>query len=381
MRDRLRIALSACLAVVLLLTSLPGASKADAGWEISEQTVSARFSESLDVALGVQHEQTITEVVLFYGRVGDRIVRRIYPPFRPGEQVQVVYSEPLERGQFAPGTDLRIWWQLEDSSGSVYKTPESRLLYTDENHDWQSISGDGATLYYYDVRRSRASSWLDTAEGALDRIASEIGLSPLEEISIYVYRNEADMRPAVATRSDDYDARVTTLGVAVDERTLIVLAAQDALEQTMAHELSHIVVGMATDNPYAGLPRWLDEGLAMLAEGELPAQNAIALRLAIAADELLSVRSMTSYSGRPDQVDLYYGECYSVVNYLIEEYGRDKMRELLDVFSEGILQDDALRRVYGLDVDELDARWRESLGLKRRGELPPVPMVAAMVPI
>jgi hypothetical protein len=44
--------------------------------------------------------------------------------------------------------------------------------------------------------------------------------------------------------------------------------------------LSHIVVGLATKNPFGDLPRWLDEGLAMYAEGELPARNRRALEQA-----------------------------------------------------------------------------------------------------
>ena len=43
-----------------------------------------------------------------------------------------------------------------------------------------------------------------------------------------------------------------------------------------------------------------------------------------------------------------------------------KMAELLRVFREGVLQEEALRRVYGFGLEELDAQWRQSLGLKPR---------------
>ena len=364
------------LAVILFIGATPAVAQST--WTLLDQQASARFSQSLDVSLHVRADERITDVILFYGRAGDRIVRRIYPSFQIGSELTLEHSETLERGQFAPGTALRIWWRLTNASGNVFETPVKTIQYTDEAHDWRSVQGDRVTLFYYGVRESKAVSWLTDAESALDQIQSEIGLRPSSDVSIYVYRNETDMSPALAMRSDDYDARVTTLGVAVDEDTLIVLGSQPDLALTMAHELSHIVVGMATDNPYAGLPRWLDEGLAMLAEGELPRQNAQALQRGIANDALLSVRSMTSYSGQASQVDLYYGECYSVVDFLIESYGHETLTALLDTFADGTSQNDALEHAYGFDVQELDARWRESLGLDRRSSTAaPVDRVSA----
>ncbi|MGQ9715879.1 MAG: peptidase MA family metallohydrolase, partial [Anaerolineae bacterium] len=79
---------------------------------------------------------------------------------------------------------------------------------------------------------------------------------------------------------------------------------------------------------------------------------------------LISVRSLSGYTGDPEQVDLYYAEVYSVVQFLLERYGRDRMRELLERFREGTYQEEALRQVYGLSLDELDAAWREWLGAR-----------------
>ncbi|MFQ5812743.1 MAG: peptidase MA family metallohydrolase, partial [Anaerolineae bacterium] len=53
----------------------------------------------------------------------------------------------------------------------------------------------------------------------------------------------------------------------------------------------------------------------------------------------------------------------------LKTYGKEKMSELLEVFKEGSLADDALMQVYGFDQDELDAQWRESMGTSPRGEV------------
>ena len=63
----------------------------------------------------------------------------------------------------------------------------------------------------------------------------------------------------------------------------------------------------------------------------------------------------------PNLATLSYAESYTVVDYLITTYGKDKMLELLETFREGASYDGALTEVYGFDTSGLDQRWREYL--------------------
>lgn len=334
------------------------------------------FSESLTFTLQVESDIPITDVILFYGREGIPLVRRIYPSFTPGTQVFIRHTEELERGQYAPGTVMRTWWQLELKDGTTFKTEVHTFEYTDDNQDWRTLSSEKAIIHYYGRSKPLAETLLQRAEESIARLQKEIGVSVERPVHIYLYENQQDMRVALPVRSEGFDSRVLTLGVAVSEDTLLLLGAHRDVEQTLAHEISHLIVGMATDNPYTDLPRWLDEGLAMYAEESLPLDNRRALERAIRDDRLLSIRSMSSYSGQAGQVDLFYGQAYSVVAFLLREYGREKMSALLEVFAQGSLQEEALRQVYGFGLDELDALWRQSLGLSpRRPVVTPTPAV------
>jgi hypothetical protein len=51
---------------------------------------------------------------------------------------------------------------------------------------------------------------------------------------------------------------------------------------------------------------------------------------------------------------------------LLDTYGREKMVALLQEFKQGAYQEDALQKVYGFGLDELDRQWRKSLGLGPR---------------
>ncbi len=364
----LRLRAWAWLAILLLLAGplVPLTARAQGELVSFQAGASYRFSQSLSFWAEVVADEPIYEVVLFYGREDARLVRRVYPSFTPSVRLRTEHDLLLDPGQYAPGTRLRYWWRFVLASGAQVETPPESLVYTDDSHDWQILSAGRVDLHWYGARSAQAESLLQLANEALARIEEEIGIASDRQIQVYVYASERDMRPALTTRSDDYDARVTTLGVVVAEDTLVLLGSHPDVERTLAHELSHIVVGLATDNPYAGLPRWLDEGLAMHAEQDLPKGNERALANAIRQDALLSVRSMSSYSGRAEEVDLFYGASHSVVTFLLDTFGQDKMRELLQVFAQGTLQETALRQVYGFGLDELDARWRVSLGLAPR---------------
>ncbi len=363
-------AIASLVSVILLLLGGPilggPGVQAQAAIRIVAATEGYSFSESLSFALEAQSATPIVEVILFYGMVDEPLVRRIYPDFVPGTDIQINHTERLEPGQFAPGTMLRTWWQIKTEERASLKTEVRVFEYTDTSQQWRALQGAQVDIFWYGRDEKGARDLLGKAEAALERLRSEMGVPIAERIRIYIYNSQRDMQPALSPRSEGYDDRVTTLGVAMGHDTLLLLGTHRDVESTLAHELSHIVVGIATDNPYADLPRWLDEGLAMYAEGTLPVGNQRALDDAIENDALLSIRSMTSYSGQASQVDLFYGEAFSIVDWMLRDLGQDKMQQLLMVFREGVRQEQALQRVYGMGLDQLDNSWRASLGLGPR---------------
>jgi hypothetical protein len=357
--------LAAVLCVLLCLQGVPAVGAASP-ITVTRRQQSYVFSTSLTFDLQANAGSRITDVVLFYGQQGVPLVRRIYPSFTPGTQIVVKHIEKLEAGQYSPGTILRTWWQISTEDGGVLTTDEATLVYNDDKQNWKQIHGAQVDYYWYGQDEAKAKDLAKRADDAIAHLATDTGVTLSKRVRIYAYNSQNDMRIALAKRSTGYDEQIMTLGQASGQDVLLLLATHRDVNQTIAHELSHIVVGIATDNPYTDLPNWLNEGLAMYAEGKLPSGNQSALEAGIRADTLLSIRSMSSYTGQASQVDLFYGEAYSIVDYMLKTYGRDKMQRLLGVFAEGTLQEEALQRAYGLGLDDLDNGWRASLGLKPR---------------
>jgi hypothetical protein len=97
----------------------------------------------------------------------------------------------------------------------------------------------------------------------------------------------------------------------------------------------------------------------MYSEGLLSPQYSNPLQQAVSGNSLFSVRSITSpFSAYTDKSVLSYAESFSLVDFLISQYGAEKMRELLSTFEQGITYDGAFMKVYGFDMDGLDALWR-----------------------
>jgi hypothetical protein len=133
-------------------------------------------------------------------------------------------------------------------------------------------------------------------------------------------------------------------------------------KKALVHELTHLVVRQATFSPYGQLPLWLDEGLATYNEGELDPVLRSYLEEAILKDELISVRSLCSpFSAYSEKAYLSYAQSYSLVEYLLDNYGQDKMLDLLALLKQGSTYDEALTEVYGFDMNGLDACWRATL--------------------
>ncbi len=367
--------------LVFLLSVAP--AWAQEGFKVEVNEYSYEFAQSIDFRLVAEASKPIKRVFLIYTLGQSGVIHKQAPEFSPGTFVEASWKWKIGRGDLAPGTVIKYYWRLEAEDGTVFKTEPISFRYEDNRFKWRSLQSGPVTLYWYEGTEDSARALLESAVRTLERLREEIGIEFLDPVNIYVYASRSDMRSAVPSHSQVFDEATVTLGIALSEDTMVVLGTAPNVESIIAHELSHLVVGKLVESPLASpLPRWLDEGLAMYAEGELPARNALALEEAIREDKLISVRSLSGYVGDPEKVDLFYAEAYSLVEFLLKEYGKEKMHELLNEFASGATQEEALEKVYGLSLDELDARWREYLRERiRPSDRPSAPSLPCPAPL
>lgn len=120
------------------------------------------------------------------------------------------------------------------------------------------------------------------------------------------------------------------------------------LAPVLRHEVTHAVV---YDLSHGLAPRWLQEGLAQECEGkELQQGRPPPLR------DLLGIPNS---AGEPVwmSVAVFYPASHSLVRYLLETWGWDRMRAFLKGLGEGRPVEDALASVYGWDLVTLERKW------------------------
>jgi hypothetical protein len=204
---------------------------------------------------------------------------------------------------------------------------------------------------------------MSAVQQALARLSQDTGAQLEKPARLYIYASTRDYQGALIF-PQEWTGAVTYAGY----DTIAFGISTSNLnwgKRAIAHELSHLVTHQMVFNPYNDLPTWLGEGLAMYTEGPLEASYASYLKRAISTNSLISVRSLASpFSALSELATQSYAESFSIVEFLISQYGQNKMLALLNTFRQGSGWDAALVKVYGFDMDGLDKLWREYVAKK-----------------
>ncbi len=360
------------LVICLSLVMLPAVAQAQSEIRILDSWAEVEFPLSFRFNLSVESDVNITDIRLHYAvdrQSFAQVTSEVYVEFVPSAVVETSWTWDMRRtGGLPPGAAVVYWWTVEDADGNRTGTVPVQVYFDDERYSWQSRTEGEVTIYWYEGEQDFIEEIVLTVQQALTWLAEDTGAYLKERVEIFVYGSSLALRGAMIFPQE------WTGGVAFTRYGTIAIGIApynlDWGKKALRHELTHLVIHQMTLNPYIDLPTWLDEGLAVYSEGELGLEFANSLNRAIAEDRLISVRSLSSsFSADTEQALLSYAQSYSLVEFLISNYGRDKMLELLNIFREGSSYDDALMKVYGFDMDGLDTLWRDYVTMPEPAEI------------
>jgi hypothetical protein len=335
---------------------------------VTASEVDVNFPSQAVFTLEAESSVDIVDVRLYYQV--DRmnyveVTSEGWASFTPANEVVANWIWDMSNASLPPGAEVTYWWMIKDAAGNQLETSTEIMHFDDDRYTWQSLTGtisqsSGLTLFWYEGDDSFAQELMNACQEGLGKLTQDIGAYPERPIKIYIYASTSDLRGAMVYSQE------WTGGVAFADFSIIAISISPAEldwgKRALVHELTHLVVHQATFSPYGQLPVWLDEGLAMYSEGELEPDFRSCLEGAIMEDELISVRSLCSpFSAYSEKACIAYAQSYSIVEYLLDNYGQDKMLDLLAVLTQGNTYDGALTEVYGFDIDGLDALWRATL--------------------
>ncbi len=347
------------------------------------------FPTSVTFKADLESSTDIAKVKLHYGTVQDtcgNVSALALPDFTPGTDASVEWTWDMRQsGSLVPGATLWWYWEIVDSQGNSGFSDVLEQTWIDDIHPWKTLSEDKIRLHYYYDDAEYGETLKDAAVSALERLNEDIGMTTQDPIDLYIYSTNEDLQEAIL-----YEPGWTG-GLAYSEFNVLLIGIEPYnLEwgmRTEAHEMTHILAGDYTFSCMTSSPTWLVEGLAVYGEGGPEPMEADHFNQAVEENTVLSFNVLSGgFSEDPDQADLSYSQSYYMVTYLIENYGKDKMLELLDAIKNAGELNESLQSAYGFDVAGFEKEWRAYYDLPALDEVTaaatPLPtIIPTIIPI
>jgi hypothetical protein len=133
------------------------------------------------------------------------------------------------------------------------------------------------------------------------------------------------------------------------------LRGEQADGEVVAHELTHIFLGK-TVRPGLVIPDWFNEGLAQYAAGS--AEPTLELIYRMSAGEILTLPALSEIDAlQSTNRELATLQGLAVVRFLVDEFGEQRLWQLVDDLRYARTFNQALMDAYGYTDLELSDRW------------------------
>ncbi len=369
----LRRGATVALLLALLLVSLAPAAALAAEPTFGQPSATAPLGDPLTITSTISGDDiAAVEALVRLAGKPTTVVLEAQPGDAPNswsvsEQMDIATSALcacIASGESAPNTRFEYQFRVRAADGSVTVGPVGQGIVEDQRFEWRTLIDDQVRVHWYSGTDAFAQSAATVANEAIDRASELLGTSLAQPVDLFVYDTEEDLRSALSPNRENIagqaHAAIQTMFVLIpgDE------SASDFAGTLVAHELTHLVFGAATDNPYSGVPRWMDEGVAVyLSEGYNSywssfVSQAVADRTLIPLDGLRGL-----FPSSRDEFFLAYAESVAAIDFFIRTYGEQKLWDLVRGYARGITDDDAFVDATGADLATFNTAWFASLGL------------------
>jgi hypothetical protein len=307
----------------------------------------------------------------------------VTPVSLPGPGGPVLRFElPTPSGGLIPNTLVQLAFRVTLADGSTVTGPFARVRYDDTRYDWQTITGTLIRVHWVDGGRDFGQGALAIAETAVKKAATLLGVTESDPIDFFVYTDRTAFYDVLGPA-----ARENVGAVAFPEiRTVIAnITATDPNDPVVGiyipHELTHVVFGDATGNPYHAPLHWLNEGLAVYLSQGYDSGSRQGVEAAVADHSLMPLSALSGqFPTSADRFGLAYDEAVSAVDFMVRAYGRDAVVKLIRTYASGVTDDAAFTAGIGLDQARFEAAWLADLHAPAPSPFGPQPAPAGSVP-
>jgi Tol biopolymer transport system component len=240
---------------------------------------------------------------------------------------------------------------------------KNRVQYAE--FDWRFIRSDHFDVYYYGSENYYLASFsAQTLEAALKEIQEDFRHQISNRITVIIYDSHNDFSQtnvvALPTESEGIG------GVTEPFKNRVILPFMGDFgdfRRVLHHELIHAVVNdmfyggsvqsIISNNIQLRIPNWFNEGMAEYSSQGFDTNTDNFLRDAVISGYLPGIQRLSGY--------FWYRGGQSVWNYIVENYGREKIGEIFQRIKTTRSVELGFRQSIGLSIDELSKRWQEDL--------------------
>ncbi len=190
----------------------------------------------------------------------------------------------------------------------------------------------------------------------LDGIRTFFETDSIEPVQIYFTRFEKTYQSFTQKGLPEWSQAVA---IASRRTVIIKMTTADEIQrlpEVFIHELVHIFL---YDYAHADIPVWIHEGIAQkLSKTQLTLDEKLRIGNALAGNYIIPFEEMDSLlTFGKVKADLAYSLAYTGIDYLMHEYGRDKVRRLLYDWDNRKDYDGNFLAVFGSDYIDFEINW------------------------
>ncbi len=227
--------------------------------------------------------------------------------------------------------------------------------------DWHILQTEHFDIYYYPEMRELAEIGAAYAEESYLYLENKFNHNLLQRIPLIFYATHAHFQE---TNTIPYLVPEGVGGFFEFLKGRVVVPANGSISQfkhVIRHELVHVFTHSKANRVlkdhkqlnHPGLPLWFIEGLAEYWSEGWDSQAEMFIRDAILNDYLFPVSRIYQISGS----FLMYKEGQSVLKYISETFGDEKILQLIENIWVSRQFSDVLKLTLGLDYKEFDEKW------------------------
>jgi Zn-dependent M28 family amino/carboxypeptidase len=225
---------------------------------------------------------------------------------------------------------------------------------------WNELFSQHFILRHQIPDRDWAKRILDLAEAAYDQVTTDLDMTPRQPVEIKIYENGPTFLGLLSSPASNGGTSHSEAGEAI--KLWLEENNESAIQKLLAHELTlRILVEQGLETA------WLLEGVASFETDRVrplgthwgAAQRAPTVQEAVRRHWELPLEDLFSFEDVPqDEMELAHAQSWSLVSYIVEEYGLPELRRLV---TESIADNTITALRTGLDVDPASfvAEWQE----------------------